>query len=552
MRFSTLQESEFFGRGEELAGLLRRALQAAKGEAQSAVLSGPRGIGKTELLKHLFGSLFWRQDHVAPFYYAVNPALLSAAAFSKDYLTQYLCQRLAFEKKEQPLLSRDGMSIDGLSALVEERDAVWAREILDRYTQSASDPVDALRIALAAPHQSAMATGLPVAVLIDEFSRLKNLHSGGLPHTKLVSLLEEPMSLSKTSYVVSGNDAEIFEMPIASRFERIPVQPLGPEDAAAKALSLLRAYEAEGKTPPLLLRHLGGNPFYLECVFRSACNKKNLEEKDFWKAYSHETTDGVLALFWSSILKGYCPDVGQRRTTLAIAYKIYHTSEPLSCQRIAKSFALTDGLAESVAYALYLAGFVRGEFGVFRAAEDRVVRDIVDCLYMKEILGKSLGDVEQELLEKSRSEKEEILRFDITLPMIKEAELVAAQCLDQIGKNLHINQEAIGQMQIAVIEACISAIERSKGTEQKVYVSFTADKDRLEVSVESAGRESVMQETGERERGKAPGRGGSVKLMKRFADEVRFERTARGTKTILVKNLSKPAGVQKEGTANRE
>jgi len=33
---------------------------------------------------------------------------------------------------------------------------------------------------------------------------------------------------------------------------------------------------------------------------------------------------------------------------------------------------------------------------------------------------------------------------------------------------------------------------------------------------------------------------------------VRFEKTARGSKTVLIKNLAKAAGVQKEDAANRE
>jgi anti-sigma regulatory factor (Ser/Thr protein kinase) len=308
--------------------------------------------------------------------------------------------------------------------------------------------------------------------------------------------------------------------------------------------------------PPLLLRHLGGNPLYLGCVLRTACVKKNLEEKDFWRGYAQEIVEGSLAMTLSSTLKSYFPDVGLRRSALAIVYKIYHTSEPLSSRRIAKSFALTEAQAEAIAYALYLAGFVRGEFGVFRFVEDSVVRDIVDCLYMKEILGKPVHDLEQEFLGKSLPEREGVIRFDMTLPMIKEAEIVAAQCLEQIGKNLNINQDAIGQLQIAVIEACINAIERSKGTDKQIYVSFVVDGDRIEVSIESAGREVVVQEAGEpfadREHAKAPGKARGIKMMNRFADEVRFERTARGTKTVLIKNLSKSAGVQKEGTANRE
>ena len=556
MSFSALKETDFFDRREELDGLTRRVLQADKGLAQSVVLSGPPGIGKTELLKQLFGHLFWRQDRVVPFYYAVNPALLSVSAFSKDYLTRYLCQRLAFEKKEQSLFYLEGISLDGLSAVVEERGAVWAREILDRYLQSSGDPVDALSIALAAPHRSALATGSPVSVLIDDFHRLKGLHIDGTPDPRLSSLFETPLSSRKAPHVITGNAPEIHEMPVASRLERIFISPLGAEDISSRVLSLLRAHEVEGNVPTRLLHHLEGNPFYVGCVIRRACAQKNPEDKVFWNAYIQEILGGVLALSWSAVLKNFFPDLGLRRMALAVTYKIYHTGEPLSCQRIAKSFALTEIQAEMIAHALYLAGFVRGELGVFRAVEDGVLRDIVDSLYMQEILGKPPHDLEQEILEKLLPEKEEVLRFDMTLPMVKEVELVAAQCLEQIGKNLHLNQDAIGQLQIAVIEACINAVEHSRGAERMIYVSFAVHRDRLEVSIESSGWEFVVQETGEpfeeKKSGKASGRGWGIKLMKRFADEVRFEKTARGTKTVLVKNLAKPAGVQKEDTASRE
>jgi serine/threonine-protein kinase RsbW len=555
MPFSALQETDFFGRKEELSGLARRLLRE-DGAARSAVLSGPPGIGKTELLKQLFGYLFWKQDRIVPFYYTVNPALLSVAAFSKDYLTRYLCQWLAFEKKEQSLFSLEGLSIEDLSALVEEREAVWAREILDRFTRSSSDPIDALRVAISAPYQAALATGMPAAVLIDEFHRLKDLHIGGIADPRLVFLFETPISFRKTPHVVAGNAAEIHEMPVANCLERVSVPPLGPEDAEARALSLFRTYQAEGVLPFHLLSGLGGNPFYIACVIRRACEKKDPSEIDFRKAYAREVLDGPLALSWSSVLKNYFPGAGPRRTALALAHKIHHTNEPLSCQRIAKSLSLTDDQAEATAHGLHLAGLARGEFGVFRAVEDGVLRDVIDCLYRRELLGKTSHDLEEELLTNPLPEKEGTVRFDMTLPMVKEAELVAAQCLEQIGKNLNINQDAVGQLQIAVIEACINAMEHSKGTEKKIYISVAADSDRLEVSIESAGREFVVQESGEpfggREGIKAAGRGWGIKLMKRFADEVRFEKTARGTKTVLVKNLANSAGVQKEDRTERE
>ncbi len=553
---STLQESDFFGREAELADLSRRALLADRGLAQNAVLAGPRGMGKTELLKQLFAYLFWKQERIAPFYYAVNPALLTASAFSKSYLTQYLCQRLAFEKKEQSLLTLDGISLDGVSAIVEDRDAPWAREILDAYSQSAGDPLDALRIALSAPRQSALATGMPAAVLVDEFHRLKGLSAGGDPDPRLASLFEGPMQFRKTVHVIAGNTPEIQEMPVCGGLEQIPVQPLGPESASSQVLSLLRAHEAEGVVPPLLLRHLGGNPLYLGSVVTTACTKKNLEDGDFWNAYIREIMDGRLSHSWQKVLKSFFPDLGLRRSALAITYKICHTAEPLSCQRIAKTFSLSESQALDTVRSLYLAGFIRGEFGIFRPVEDRVLRDVIDCLYLREVLAKSSHELEQGFREKLLPQKENAVRFEMTLPMAEEAELVAAQCLDQIGKNLQLDQDTVGQLQIALIEACINAMEHSKGTERRVHVSVAADGEQMEVSIESSGQEYIVQETGEpfgeRDASKHAGRGWGIKVMKRFTDKVRFEKTARGTKIVLVKKLKKSAGVQKEDSNNRE
>jgi anti-sigma regulatory factor (Ser/Thr protein kinase) len=556
MLSQTLQHQDFIGREDELSTLYTKLIGAHAGKAESAVLSGPRGIGKTELLKQLFGILFWKQDGVTPFYYTVNPALLSAEAFSRSYLITFLCQKLAFETKEQSLLTSEGMSLDSVSALAEDRGADWAREILEHYRQNSGDPGSALRIALEAPNRSAVTTGIPVAVLIDEFHRLKDLHIDGVSDPRLASLFEEPLSFKRTPHLITGNTAEVQEMPVASSLKRIPLEPLGPAIVSSNIVTLLHEYDAEGNISPLLLRHLGGNPFYVRSVIRTACVKKKLVEKDFWNAYIQEILEGTLSRYWSAALKRAVPDLALRRAALATAHKIYHTREPFSCQRIATAFSLTNDQAETIAQALYLAGYIRGEFGVFRAMEDSVLRDIIDGLYRTEILAKPSHDLEREFLEKLLPMREDAVRYEVTLPMNKEAELVAAQCLEQIGKNLKIDQDVIGQLQIAVIEGCINAIEHSKGAENKIYVSVATERDRLEISIESSGQEFIVQETGEPfgDRGiaKAPGRGWGLKLMKRYADDVRFEKTLRGVRTILIKNLGKTADVKKEAKSGNE
>jgi len=56
MPFSSLPEKDFVGKQEELDGLTKRIVLAHGSQARSAVLSGPRGMGKTELLKQLSGA----------------------------------------------------------------------------------------------------------------------------------------------------------------------------------------------------------------------------------------------------------------------------------------------------------------------------------------------------------------------------------------------------------------------------------------------------------------------------------------------------------------
>ena len=557
MPFRTLQEKDFAGRQEDLTRLHHRVLLADAGTAKSIVLSGVRGVGKTELLKQLFGRLFWKQDRVAPFYYVVNPALLSTAVFSRTYLTRFLCQRLAFEKKEQALFACENISLNGLHALADERNAGWARELISQYEQNCYDPLCALRFALSAPHRSALLSGTPVVVLIDEFQRLKHLSLNGVVEEQLISLFEEPLASSRAPHVITGNTSELHELPITGALERVPLTPIEFGDAAAQVHEILRSHDVEGTFPPLLLRRLGGNPWYLGCVANAVCSRKTPDDRDFWHAYVKEVTEGTLYHTWISVFKSFLPGLAQRKRALIMSHKICHTNEPLSCQQLALSLTLTDDQAEELARSLYLAGIIRGEFGVFRFVDDSVLRDIIDCLYAKEILAKPSHDLERECMEKLLPEKPGMVRFDLTLPMTKEAELVAAQCVEQVGKNLNLNQDVIGQLQIAVIEACINALEHSRGVEKKIFVSVVADENKLEVSIENAGQEFIVLETGEpfgnRDTAKTAGRGWGIKLMKRFVDDVRFEKTSRGVKTVLVKHLdSSLRAPQKEGTATHE
>lgn len=555
MPFRTLREEDFIGRQDELRTLYHRSLQAHKGVAQSAILSGRRGIGKTELLKQLFNHLFWKQAAVVPFYYAVNNAILSVSEFAKDFLTQYIRQRLAFERKEASLIRLDMPVLDDLDALAEAEDAAWVRELLHRYRAGSKEPVDALRISLDVPHQSSLATGKPAVIMIDDFHRLKFLQRDGSADARLIFLFEGLFSSKRTPCLIAGNDPEIQEMPIAGMLSRLPARPLSPEAASFLFSSLLGVYGVERTAvPPVLLSRFGGNPFYLRCVASAAGLQKSANEKDFWNAYVNELTDGAIYLYWSSVLKGFFRDADVRRHAIEICNKLYHSEEPLTVSRIAKVLSLDERYADTLTASLHLSGLVHGEFGMVRAPDDAVLKDFMTTLHQKEILGKSVPDIAGEMQEQPSAEQGKPSAIELVVPMVKDAELIAAQCLDQLGKNLQASQEAIGQLQIAVIEACINAIEHGGGTEKKMFLTFDASEDQIEVSIESPGREFVSPETGEpffhaRLQDDA-WRGWGMKLMEKFTDGVRFEKSSRGTKVILTKKISKAGDLSREGVVN--
>ena len=89
-----------------------------------------------------------------------------------------------------------------------------------------------------------------------------------------------------------------------------------------------------------------------------------------------------------------------------------------------------------------------------------------------------------------------------------------------------------------------------------MYVTIRALPERMEVIIESPGQEFVQAETGEPFRGigiqEGPPRGHGVRMMKQFADEVKFEKGSRGTKVILGKYLVRQPSAEREGAPHRE
>jgi len=99
MPLNALPTEDFLNRDNELDYL--KGLAELKGNALggNVFLEGARGMGKTELLRQLYRSLF-AEGETVPFYYSFTTANLKGTYFAKDYFTGFVRQYVAYAKKD--------------------------------------------------------------------------------------------------------------------------------------------------------------------------------------------------------------------------------------------------------------------------------------------------------------------------------------------------------------------------------------------------------------------------------------------------------------------
>ncbi len=131
--------------------------------------------------------------------------------------------------------------------------------------------------------------------------------------------------------------------------------------------------------------------------------------------------------------------------------------------------------------------------------------------------------------------------FELTIPMASDTELVAVRAIEEIARRADFDQDSIGQIKMAIIEACINATEHSKMKGGKISIKSIVEDDKLIVYVYNKGLsfDSSLIPESNIDIGKkilsGSHRGWGIKLMKSFMDEVEFEKATDGTKLKMTK-----------------
>lgn len=139
------------------------------------------------------------------------------------------------------------------------------------------------------------------------------------------------------------------------------------------------------------------------------------------------------------------------------------------------------------------------------------------------------------------ADQAQVDEYEMVIPMSTDTELIAAHTVEQIARRIKFRPDAINQIKLALVEACINASEHSLSPDRKIYQRFRVENDKLVVTVASRGvvpANLAGQYGGHNGEGKSR-RGWGLKLIKTLMDEVEFERVDDGTQLRMTKYIRK-------------
>lgn len=553
MPFNTLPKESFIDREDELAYLRRVTAAGDAAAASNVLLEGARGIGKTELLKQLFRTLSHEEQNAVPFYYTFQRATLKGAVFARDYFNRFIRHYLASLKRDPSLITSLSTPLARLMPLISSLRIEWMIDLIEDFNEQLreGDPHGLVLGAITAPAVAAEKGGRPVVVMLDDFPLARQLYEtvpGDLPG--LISLFEGPLGSRLCPHILTGAPEGALESIFADsafrgRAERLFVKPLDEE----AALRLFRLYcaalgikERNGAAQKFI-KFLSGTPLYLRNAARALwkMQKKELSERDLWECYSYEVSEGETSFYWASILGEAVREPGLRRVAVELLmYAMKSGAEFHDVGRLSRVLGVPERSVRQALEALQQSGIVPAGGGA-RNMKDNVLQDFIQSLYLREIEGRSTERVRELIETKYSAESGETTSFEMVIPMRSDAELVAARAVEQIGKNLHLNPDVTNHIQLALIEACINAMEHSGSYEKKVFLKFTVSPERIEIAIETPGRPFEPDRgegpTIEEKLGSEHKRGWGLKLMRTIMDEVKVERIGDKTRVVLIKKI---------------
>ncbi|MEN8263584.1 MAG: ATP-binding protein [Nitrospirota bacterium] len=535
MPLKTFTAKNFFDRSNELAILKGVASEALAGDATDVFLSGKWGIGKTELLKHLFNHLFWKHNYVIPFFYTINSSCTSIEDFSRDYLNEFLLQSIAYLKKDYSIMDAGTYSLEDLKQLAGDSDAGWVVKIIDDYNhiREQGDPVKLFTHAVLAPYSCYLNQGMPVMVMIDNFHRAKELHEFDHgDNSNFWVHFEKAIRSRYTPHIFTGFQPELYRMlfeetSFGEHLELVNLSGLGSNESKKYFMSLCELYDMDVEEDlKEFIDTFKGNPFYIKSFAQAARQAgKSFSVDDCWNIYIDEITKGKIFRYWTTRLKTYISKISLRKASLGFLQHLEKDGD-VDFSGLAGSFAIHENELEYIVSLLHASGIVETGFSLIELADDQVLLDVLKGLYHREIKRDSSEKVRELIM----SEKQRFLKvvkspsFEITIPYSLKSELVAIKSLQQIARHYNIPADITGQLQFALVELFTGVLSKDIYVVDSYDLKFRLNEKKFYVDVILAVEEFAITAD-------------DSHYVKEYVDSLKVERILGGVRITLLKEL---------------
>lgn len=134
----------------------------------------------------------------------------------------------------------------------------------------------------------------------------------------------------------------------------------------------------------------------------------------------------------------------------------------------------------------------------------------------------------------------------LTLPIAPDMEIAASKTATALAEFMRMSADKIDEVRMAVVEACINAIEHSRAPDRKVYLIFEvlgeSEPEVLRITVRDQGvgfaPEKVEEPTIESKISAERKRGWGLKIIRGLMDDVEIVSGADGTSIVMTKARS--------------
>jgi serine/threonine-protein kinase RsbW len=423
---SRLADDEFFDRGAERERLLvlarHRAVQSPKveGAADAATPAAARGrrvanalllgaprVGKTELLRKAFDSLFTEAAETLPVYYSLKSYCLEGERLARDFFAQFLAQFVAFRRHDARLIESAAEPLAVITRAAPPEDYIWVRALVDAFNRAAAtgDALLMLRSALQAPATVAARVQLSGFVMLDNFHLLAD---SPMIRAELVrALTVEHAGPAAPAYLLCGlrrvmaalmpPDEEFYR-----RLELITVEAMAddPVEKMIRALAAALDVEVSDSTVELMIQQLNHDLFYIRAVLDAAAARgvglKTFME--FERVYTDEVLGGRINHYLCALLRDVAPNSRQQRAALEALNLTLESSEALPIDAVVERMGEDVERSESLLAQLHMREFLEISYGFLRATADTVLADFVRSKYRNEIAGARRPVAGEELL----------------------------------------------------------------------------------------------------------------------------------------------------------